>query len=90
MHSMTTMTLLQAAAIVEGSERLADEIGRNGVTAARFTEVVKEAIDKRMRELHEIPNITDVAYAPILRRRQTVYARLAALATTYNALMQNR
>jgi len=86
MHDMTTMTLLQVSAVVEGSERLADEIGRAGVTPQRFTEVVKEALDKRLKELRSIPNITDVSYAPILRRRQIVYGRLSALVTTYNAI----
>ncbi len=86
---MTTMTLLQVAGVVQGSERLADEIARAGVTPARFTEVFRDGIEKRLRELRDIPAIQDVSYAPLLRRKQIVYGRLSALVTTYNAMLKD-
>jgi len=86
---MTNITFLHVSAVVAGSELLADEIGR-GVTPSRFTDVVAEAVDKRMEELRDIPHIEDVAFSTLLRRKQIVYARLSAIMTTFYAMRGRR
>lgn len=90
MHDMTTMTVLQVAGIVEGAERLVQEISQNGVTKANFTAVLSDRLMKAMADLRGVPNIQDVSYAPLLRRKQEVYGRMSALMTTYNAICASR
>lgn len=81
---MTEMTVLQVAGIVEGSERLADEIARAGVTPKTFLQsAFRASLEKRLEELRSIPDERNVALTGWLRRKQLVYGRLSALLTMY-------
>lgn len=83
---MTEMTVLQVAGIVEGSERLANEIARAGITPQTFLHsTFCSALEKRLEELRSIDEVKDLRMQDLLRRKQIVYGRLSALLTTYQA-----
>lgn len=79
------LSILEVSAIVDGSERLADEIGRAGVTDRTLQRMpFREALSKRMAELRAIEPVPDTRFADLNRRKNIVYARLSALLTLYS------
>lgn len=78
------LSILEIAAIVDGSERLANEIGRAGVTDRTLMRMeFREALSKRMAELRCIEPVPDSRFADYDRRKREVYGRLSALLTLY-------